>query len=149
MSASTSQSQSHRDRFVAIGGIGSCGIGLLALIAGLLLRHHYEPIRQACNLSVGLFSQEVSGHALAHCGLDGTLADIGTALIVCGIVILAITLLFGVALLLGVGGVPTRVASKHPPSWLVSSPPGEQCGGGCPGSACLSWQSSAWWPLAV
>jgi uncharacterized membrane protein len=103
VSAFTSQSQSHRDRFVAIGGIGSCGIGLLALVAGLLLRHHYEPIRQACNSSVGLFSQEVSGHALAHCGLDGTLADIGTALIVCGIVILAITLLFGVALLLGVG----------------------------------------------
>jgi hypothetical protein len=81
-------------------GKGGVGSGLLFLIGGLLLRGHFQPLKQACASGAGQFSQALSTSAQQQCGTDSFLAELGTILIVFGGVLLALALLGVVILLL-------------------------------------------------
>jgi uncharacterized membrane protein len=101
--------QSKRGRFIGAGGIGSLGGGVVAVIAGLLLRQHFGPLKQVCDSGIGQLSQGVSGEAARHCGLDSFLDTVGTIALVCGIIVVVGTVLIGA--LLVKGGAP---ASSSP-----------------------------------
>jgi hypothetical protein len=79
------------------GGLGS---GLLALIVGLVLHGHYEPIKRVCDSGIGALGQALEPSAQQHCSLDSTLAEAGTVSTVIGAVILVATLVTVIALLL-------------------------------------------------
>jgi hypothetical protein len=79
---------------------GGAGVGLLALIGGLVLHGHYEPIKRACSSGLGVIGQALEPSAQAHCSLDSALAEVGTVAMVIGGVILAGVLLTVVGLLL-------------------------------------------------
>jgi hypothetical protein len=58
--------------------VGLTGVGsLAALIVGLVLHGHYEPIKQVCDSGVGALGQALSSSAQQHCSLDSTLAEAG------------------------------------------------------------------------
>lgn len=102
--------QSKRGRFIGAGGIGSLGGGVVAVIAGLLLRHHFGPLKQVCDSGIGQLSQGVSGEAARHCGLDSFLDTVGTIALVGGIIVVVGTVLIGV--LLVKGGVPASSSTE-------------------------------------
>lgn len=52
-------------------------ISAAALVGGLLLHNHYEPLKQLCNSGVGALGQAVSTSAQTDCSLDSFLADMG------------------------------------------------------------------------
>jgi len=79
---------------------GGVGIGLLALIGGLVLHGHYEPIKQVCNSGLGALGQAIEPSARSHCSLDSALAEVGTVATVIGAIILAGVLLTVIGLLL-------------------------------------------------
>jgi hypothetical protein len=88
-----------RRRATAVSG-GGVGIGLLALIGGLVLHGHYEPVKQVCDSGLGALGQALEPSAQSHCSLDSALAELGTVATVIGVVILAGVLLMVVGLLL-------------------------------------------------
>jgi hypothetical protein len=96
-----------RHRAAASGG--GAGVGLLTLIAGLVLHGHYEPIKQVCDSGLGVLGQAVEPSAHSHCSLDSALAEVGTVATVIGAVILAGVLLMAIGLLL-----EARVEAEKP-----------------------------------
>lgn len=79
---------------------GGAGVGLLALIGGILLHGHYEPIKTICDSGLGALGQALEPSAHSHCSLDSALAEVGTVATVIGGVILAGVLLTAIGLLL-------------------------------------------------
>jgi hypothetical protein len=102
-----SKPRSRRQVTAASGG--GTGIGLLALIGGLVLHGHYEPIKQVCDSSLGALGQALEPSAHSHCSLDSTLAELGTVATILGGVILAGVLLTVIGLLL-----EARVEAEKP-----------------------------------
>jgi hypothetical protein len=76
------------------------GIGLVALIAGLVLHAHFEPIKHVCDSGIGALGQALDPSAQHKCSLDSLLAEVGTIATVLGVVILAGVLLTVLGLLL-------------------------------------------------
>lgn len=62
---------------------------LVALIAGIVLRSHYEPLTAICQSGIGALGQAVDTQAQTSCSLDSGLSDAGLFLIVVGALILA------------------------------------------------------------
>ncbi len=95
---------------------GGIGIGLLALIAGLVLQGHYGPIKRVCDSGLGALGQALEPSAQQKCSLDSLLAEVGTIATVLGVVILA-----GALLVVGALFVEARLeadqsaAPKRPP----------------------------------
>lgn len=112
--ASPSQDQSRRSLFIGLGGIGSAGGGLLAVIAGVLLRQHYGSLVGECNSGIGQLSQAVNGEALRHCGLDGFLNDLGLIAILGGSLVLAVTVLAAVVISRGYGRNSVATSGRAP-----------------------------------
>jgi hypothetical protein len=79
---------------------GGLGLGLLALIAGLVLHAHYGPIKHVCDSGIGALGQALDPSAQHKCSLDSLLAEVGTIATVVGAVILAGVLLTVVGLVL-------------------------------------------------
>ena len=71
--------------------VGLTGVGsLAALIGGLVLHSHYEPIKQVCDSGVGALGQTLSTSAQSHCSLDSSLAEYGIWIAVIGGFLLAV-----------------------------------------------------------
>jgi hypothetical protein len=67
--------------------------GLAALIAGLVLRSHYEGAKRVCSSSLGALSQALDQAAQQQCNKDSDLAGLGLALIIVGVSCLGLGLL--------------------------------------------------------
>jgi hypothetical protein len=66
---------------------------LAALITGIVLRSHYEPIKHACSSGLGTLGQAFAATAQQQCSRDSDLAGVGLALIGVGICCLGLALL--------------------------------------------------------
>lgn len=99
MSTSAARLPAKRRQATAASG-GGLGIGLVALIAGLVLHGHYGPIKHVCDSGIGALGQALDPSAQQKCSLDSLLAEVGTIATVLGAVILAGVLLAVVGLLL-------------------------------------------------
>lgn len=101
---------------------GGTGVGLLALIGGLVLHGHYEPIKRACSSGLGVIGQALEPSAHSHCSLDSALAEVGTVAIVIGGVILAGVLLTVIGLLLEARVEAEKPATPKRKAAVVSNP---------------------------
>jgi hypothetical protein len=63
---------------------------LVALIVGLVLHGHYQPIAQVCNSGVGALGQAISSSAQESCSTDSSLAGAGHWATIIGGFVLAI-----------------------------------------------------------
>lgn len=96
---------------------GGAGIGLLALIVGLVLHGHYAPIKHVCESGVGVLGQALEPSAQQKCSLDSALAEIGTVATVLGALILAGVLITAIGLLIEAHAENSQpVAPKRPPT---------------------------------
>jgi hypothetical protein len=95
MQATSQHKQSPTTLRVGLTGIAS----LVALIVGLILHGHYEPIKQVCDSGVGALGQSLSSSAQQHCSMDSTLAEAGHYATIIGGFVLAIVV---VTIVLGV-----------------------------------------------
>jgi hypothetical protein len=100
-----------RRQATAASGSGA-GIGLVALIAGLVLHAHYGPIKQVCDSGIGTLGQALDPSAQHKCSLDSLLAEVGTIATVVGAVILAGVLLTVVGLVLEARQATVKPAGK-------------------------------------
>ncbi len=64
-------------------GIAAIG-GLAALIVGIVLRSHYEPLAHVCSSGVGVVSQAFVPAAQHQCSTDSGLAGFGLGLAIFG-----------------------------------------------------------------
>jgi hypothetical protein len=101
---------------------GGIGVGLLALIGGLVLHGHYEPIKQVCDSGLGGLGQALEPSAHSHCSLDSALAEIGMVATVIGGVILAGVLLMVIGLLLEARVEAVKPAAPERKSAAVINP---------------------------
>lgn len=113
-----------RRKRAQVAGKGGFGSGLLFLVGGLLLRGHFQPLKDACASGAGQFSQALSTSAQQQCGTDSFLAELGTVLIVFGALLLGLALLGVVILLIEArspsAAVPASSVAPAAPSrsWL-------------------------------
>lgn len=77
---------------------GGLFVGLVALLGGLKLHSHYEPIKQLCASGYGAVAQAVEPNTQGHCGLDSALAEGGLVAAILGGIILVGTMLMLVGL---------------------------------------------------
>ncbi|HST54337.1 MAG TPA: hypothetical protein VLJ42_00380 [Solirubrobacteraceae bacterium] len=73
--------------------MASAAGGVAALVAGLVMRSHYEPIKRLCDSGLGALGQAFNPSAQQHCSLDSSLAVIGTCLAIVGVCTLGLALL--------------------------------------------------------
>ena len=102
---------------------GGAGVGLLALIGGILLHDHYEPIKAICDSGLGALGQALEPSAHSHCSLDSALAEVGTVATVIGGVILAGVLLTAIGLLLEARAEAGKPATAERKTAAVSPKP--------------------------
>lgn len=73
-------------------GIAALG-GLAALITGIVLRSHYEPLKRVCSSGLGVVGQAFDGAAQQQCSRNSDLAGLGLALIIIGVCCMGLALL--------------------------------------------------------
>lgn len=72
---------------------GGLGLGLLAVVGGVFLHSHFQPLAQVCQSGLGVLGQAVSSNAQTDCSLDHGLAEFGTFMSIGGGVIVILTVL--------------------------------------------------------